>query len=65
MTKEVIQVKRYLQEQEDKRLDNERGVRRSLRIKAKRAMKRNDKKIPGNVTEAKRSSEWEHWQKRR
>ena len=62
MTKEVIQVKKYLQKQEDERLVGERGIRRSSRVKTKRAMKCSDEKIPGNVTEAK-SFEWAHWKK--
>ena len=57
MTKEVIQVKRYLQRQENERLDIEKGVRRSSRIKVKRAMKCSDERIPRNIKEARRSIE--------
>ena len=63
MTKEIIQIKKYLQKQENEKLDNERGVRKSSRIKAKRAMKCSDEKIPENVTEAKQSFEWAHQKK--
>ena len=51
-TKEVMQVRRRLEQIE---------VRRSERIRNQHAMRIQDEEIPKTVEEAKRSSKWEHW----
>ena len=61
LTKEAIIVNKSLRKQEQEKLDEQRNVRRSTRIRNQRAMRSVDEKIPTTVTKAKWSPEWDKW----
>ncbi|OAD62641.1 Copia protein [Eufriesea mexicana] len=61
VTKEAIQVKKYLKKREQEKSDEQRNVGRSSRNKNQKAIRSIEEKIPTTITEARQSPEWDQW----